>query len=226
MNRSKSRLVSPRDRPSVSVSRRRLMLGAVLAGAGLRAAHARDEATRFLQTVRSTSVALVLGGGGCRGYGHIGVIRVLEKHGLKPDLVVGSSAGSLVGGLYAAGMSADQMEYYGRRMSPNLLRDWVFPKLGLFGGDGIRRFVVDRVGPRGSRGAARVARIVRACVRKRENKNSDHCSGHHCVQRARWLWRLTSCTGKRRGHRGSPEQCDNVFANSRAALGAWRSHRR
>ena len=55
-------------------------------------------------------VALVLGGGGCRGHGHIGVIRVLERHGLKPDLVVGSSAGSLVGALYAAGMSSDLIE--------------------------------------------------------------------------------------------------------------------
>ena len=90
----------------------------------------------------------VLGGGGCRGHGHIGVIRVLEKSGLKPDLVVGSSAGSLVGALYAAGMNADEMEYYGQRMSPNLLRDWVFPKLGIFGGSRIRRFVADRVGTR------------------------------------------------------------------------------
>ena len=83
-------------------------------------------------------VALVLGGGGCRGYGHIGVIRALDKHGLKPDLVVGSSAGSLVGGLYAAGLSADRLAKLGSRMTPNMLRDWIFPKLGIFGGDGIR----------------------------------------------------------------------------------------
>lgn len=91
-------------------------------------------------------VALVLGGGGCRGHGHIGVIRVLEKHGLKPDLVVGSSAGSLIGGLYAAGKTADQLERYGQQLGANLLRDWIYPKLGLFGGDAIRRFVIDRVG--------------------------------------------------------------------------------
>jgi predicted acylesterase/phospholipase RssA len=41
--------------------------------------------------------ALVLGGGGCRGYGHIGVLRVLERERLRPDLVVGSSSGALVG---------------------------------------------------------------------------------------------------------------------------------
>ncbi len=93
-------------------------------------------------------IALVLGGGGCRGYGHIGVIRVLEAHGLKPDLVVGSSAGSLVGALYAAGLRAVELEKIGERLRPNLLRDWIFPKLGLFSGDGIARFIRERTGER------------------------------------------------------------------------------
>lgn len=93
-------------------------------------------------------VALVLGGGGCRGYGHIGVIRALEKNGLRPALIVGSSAGSLVGALYAAGHTADQLEALGNRLTPNLLRDWIFPKLGIFGGDAIRRFVIEAVGER------------------------------------------------------------------------------
>jgi NTE family protein len=96
----------------------------------------------------SGSVALALGGGGCRGYGHIGVIRAFEKSGVRPELVVGSSAGALVGALYAAGMRADELERNGERMSPNLLRDWIFPKLGLFGGDPIRRFVNERTGAR------------------------------------------------------------------------------
>lgn len=93
-------------------------------------------------------VALVLGGGGCRGYGHIGVIRALENNGLRPDLIVGSSSGSLVGALFAAGMNADQIERYGERMSPNMLRDWIYPKLGVFGGDAIRRFISQRAGTR------------------------------------------------------------------------------
>jgi len=115
------------------------LLAATTAGATLGAGASRVMAA-------STGAALVLGGGGCRGHGHIGVIRVLEKHGLKPDLVVGSSAGSLVGALYAAGMTSVQIESYGQKLGANLLRDWIFPKLGLFGGDAIRRFVVDRVG--------------------------------------------------------------------------------
>ena len=138
----------PQDPLPMSVLRRRLLLGTALAGAGIRSTQARVEPAALLPTARPARVALVLGGGGCRGYGHIGVIRVLEKNGLKPDLVVGSSAGSLVGALYAAGVSADKLEFYGQRMSPNLLRNWVFPKLGLFGGSRIRRFVSDRVGAR------------------------------------------------------------------------------
>ncbi len=47
-------------------------------------------------------VALVLGGGGARGFAHLGVIRALEEAGIPIDLIVGTSAGSLVGSLYAA----------------------------------------------------------------------------------------------------------------------------
>lgn len=124
------------------MNRRELLIGgAVLAaGASLQVADAAEQG----RSAGPARVALVLGGGGCRGYGHIGVIRVLEAHGLKPDLVVGSSAGSLVGALYAAGLRAEQLEKLGERLQPNLLRDWVFPKLGLFGGEGIARFVRER----------------------------------------------------------------------------------
>jgi NTE family protein len=92
--------------------------------------------------------ALVLGGGGCRGYGHIGVLRALERAGLQPDLIVGSSVGALVGALYAAGIKAAQLEQYGEQLSPNMLRNWIFPKLGLFGGDGIARFIREHAGQR------------------------------------------------------------------------------
>lgn len=47
-------------------------------------------------------VALVLSGGGARGFAHLGVLRVLEREGLRPDLVVGSSAGAIVGAWFDA----------------------------------------------------------------------------------------------------------------------------
>ena len=50
--------------------------------------------------------ALALGGGAARGLAHIGIIQVLEREGLVPDMVVGTSAGALVGALWASGMDA------------------------------------------------------------------------------------------------------------------------
>ena len=55
-------------------------------------------------------LALVLGGGAAKGYAHIGVIKVLEQHGLKPDLIVGTSMGALVGGMYALGKDVAYMQ--------------------------------------------------------------------------------------------------------------------
>lgn len=54
-------------------------------------------------------LALVLGGGAAKGYAHIGVLKVLEKHGIKPDLIIGTSMGALVGGIYSAGFSTEKM---------------------------------------------------------------------------------------------------------------------
>lgn len=57
----------------------------------------------------SPTIALALGGGGARGAAHIGVLRVLVKEGLAPDTIVGNSMGSIVGGLYSAGLSLDEI---------------------------------------------------------------------------------------------------------------------
>jgi len=54
---------------------------------------------------RPPRVGLALGGGAARGFAHIGVLQVLEEQGIKPDIVVGTSAGSVVAALYAAGKS-------------------------------------------------------------------------------------------------------------------------
>jgi NTE family protein len=55
-------------------------------------------------------IGLALGGGGARGAAHVGVLKVLEKEGLKFDYITGTSIGSVVGGLYAAGVPLEQME--------------------------------------------------------------------------------------------------------------------
>ncbi|MCB0281799.1 MAG: patatin-like phospholipase family protein [Calditrichaeota bacterium] len=55
-------------------------------------------------------IGLVLSGGGSRGISHIGVLQVLDSLGIVPDLIVGTSIGGVVGGLYAAGYSPDEIE--------------------------------------------------------------------------------------------------------------------
>jgi NTE family protein len=54
--------------------------------------------------MQTAQVALVLGGGGLRGFAHLGVLQALEEAGIRPDLVVGSSAGAIVGAAYASGL--------------------------------------------------------------------------------------------------------------------------
>ncbi|MGD8440381.1 MAG: patatin-like phospholipase family protein, partial [Holophagae bacterium] len=61
-------------------------------------------------TDASRKVVLILSGGGARGAAHVGVLRVLEELHVAPDMIIGTSMGSIVGGLYAAGWSPDEME--------------------------------------------------------------------------------------------------------------------
>ena len=62
-------------------------------------------------------VALALGGGGRRGFAHVGAFKALDAAGIRPDLVVGTSAGALVGGLYAAGLKGAELEQLALNLS-------------------------------------------------------------------------------------------------------------
>ncbi|MBL8028680.1 MAG: patatin-like phospholipase family protein, partial [Fibrobacteres bacterium] len=61
-------------------------------------------------TVSNKRVALVLSGGSERGFAHIGALKALEKAGIKPSFIAGTSMGAVIGGLYAAGFSADSIQ--------------------------------------------------------------------------------------------------------------------
>ena len=69
----------------------------------------------------STKIGLVLSGGGAKGMAHVGVIRAMEKAGIRPDFVVGTSMGSVIGGLYAMGYSADEIEQIIRSIDWDLI---------------------------------------------------------------------------------------------------------
>jgi NTE family protein len=81
-------------------------------------------------------VALVLSGGAVRGFAHIGVLRVLEREGLRPELVVGSSVGAIVGALYASGMSVQNIEVLAARVDRGTVFDFD-PVRALLGGFGL-----------------------------------------------------------------------------------------
>ncbi len=61
-------------------------------------------------TSRHPKIGLVLGGGGARGAAEVGVLKVLEEKGIRPDYIAGTSIGAIVGGLYACGYSADELD--------------------------------------------------------------------------------------------------------------------
>ncbi|MBI2314145.1 MAG: patatin-like phospholipase family protein [Betaproteobacteria bacterium] len=95
---------------------------------------------RALQLDRPV-VALVLGGGGSRGFAHVGAIKTLEAHGIFPDVVVGTSAGSFVGALYAGGYSGRALENIAFGLNEQDLRDVVFPDRGFVKGERLQDFV-------------------------------------------------------------------------------------
>ena len=97
---------------------------------------------------RPPRVALALGGGAARGFAHIGVIEVLEENGIHPDLVTGTSAGSLVAALYASGRTGKELEAIAVNMDESALTDWSFPGRGLIRGEALAKFVRDKTGNR------------------------------------------------------------------------------
>ena len=90
-------------------------------------------------------IALVLGGGGAKGFAHVGVIKVLEKNGITPDLIVGTSSGSLVGSLYASGKSASELEHITTHVSNNELLDYSWSKQGFIEGIKLQNWVNTQV---------------------------------------------------------------------------------
>ena len=98
--------------------------------------------------VRPPRIGLALGGGAARGFAHIGVIQVLEEAGLAPDLVVGTSAGSVVAALYASGKNGAQLARLADAMDETAFADWSYPGRGLIRGEALARFVRDNTGGR------------------------------------------------------------------------------
>jgi len=95
-------------------------------------------------------LGLALGGGAARGFAHVGVIQVLEEAGIRPDLVVGTSAGSLVAAFYASGKSGAQLQKVAETMEEAAFTDWTLPLFsrGMLRGEALARYVTAQVASR------------------------------------------------------------------------------
>ena len=121
----------------------------VLAGCGL-LPHSQEPAPKPVPAAKLPAadpvivlpkIGLALGGGAARGFAHIGVIKALEAHGIAPDIVVGTSAGSLVGALYASGYGGFDLQRVALQLEDTLITDWAMPDRGFIKGEALQAFV-------------------------------------------------------------------------------------
>jgi NTE family protein len=94
---------------------------------------------------RKVRIGLALGGGAARGFAHIGVIKALEAQGIVPDIVVGTSAGSVVGALYASGYNGFALQKIALDMDEATISDWALPLFskapGVLKGEALQAYV-------------------------------------------------------------------------------------
>jgi NTE family protein len=95
-------------------------------------------------------IGLALGGGAARGFAHIGVIKALEAQGIVPEIVVGTSAGSVVGSLYASGLNGFALQKTALAMDEATISDWALPlfgkSTGVLKGEALQSYVNKAVG--------------------------------------------------------------------------------
>lgn len=95
---------------------------------------------------RKLKIGLALGGGAAKGFAHIGVIKVLESAGIKPDIVTGTSAGAVVGAIYASGVSPYELQLRALKLDESTLTDYTVSTSGFIKGEKLGAFVNQQVG--------------------------------------------------------------------------------
>lgn len=104
----------------------------------------------MLNFFKRPSFGIALGGGGARALAHIGVLKVLEREGIRPEVIVGTSMGGIIALAYANGARPGDLEAEALRMASlrQLVRlvDGFPPRRGLVQGDKLRRYFIDDIG--------------------------------------------------------------------------------
>jgi len=125
-------------------SRRRVLtatLAALLAACSYLPGKAPDVPPVAIVAPPKPKIGLALGGGAARGFAHIGVIKMLESQGIVPDFIVGTSAGAVVGALYAGGNDAYAMQKIGQKLDETIFADWTLGGRGFLKGEALQAFV-------------------------------------------------------------------------------------
>lgn len=92
-------------------------------------------------TPREPVIAIALGGGGAKGFAHVGVLKVLESHGIQAKIVTGTSAGSFVGSLYASGKTPFQIQQIALGFKESDIRDLTLNRQGFVQGQKLQDYV-------------------------------------------------------------------------------------
>ena len=103
------------------------------------------EATATTPSTPPIRIGIALGGGAAKGFAHIGVIKMLEANGLTPAVVAGTSAGSVVGALYASGMNAFDLQEKAVALDEAKIRDLQLSSGGLILGQKLEDYVNEQV---------------------------------------------------------------------------------
>ncbi|RQK09794.1 patatin-like phospholipase family protein [Neisseria meningitidis] len=101
------------------------------------------------QTAKPAAVVgLALGGGASKGFSHVGIIKVLKENGIPVKVVTGTSAGSIVGSLFASGMSPDRLELEAEILGKTDLVDLTLSTSGFIKGEKLQNYINRKVGGR------------------------------------------------------------------------------
>ena len=148
--------------------RRWLLAASLILLAGCSSLGSDKRSTPTIAAPYKPKIGLALGGGAARGFAHIGVIKMLESQGIIADYVVGTSAGAVVGALYAGGNDAYAMQKIAQQLDETLFADWTFGGRGFLKGEALQNFVNQQLKNRPLEGLnkpfAAVATDLKSCL--------------------------------------------------------------